>query len=97
MLDVNLIRKNPEKVREGLKAKHVEMGLLERFFELDERWRAMTEKLDILRARLNQLSKERNVEEAKKTKIEIKKAEEEMVGLDKERTDLLSNLPNLPA
>jgi seryl-tRNA synthetase len=96
MLDVNFIRKNPDKVREGLRAKHVEVGLLDRFFELDEKWRKMTEEADDLRAQLNKFSKERNIEEAKKVKELVKKAEEGIVGVEKEREALLFNLPNLP-
>ena len=71
MLDVNYIRKNPEDAKRRLGYKKVDPHVIDAFLELDKKWRELTEKVDLLRAKLNTLSKERNIDEAKKTKEEL--------------------------
>ena len=96
MLDVNLIRENPEDIKSRLAAKRVDPKMVDRFVVLDNNWREMREKMDTMRAQLNALSKERNIEAAKAVKTDIKKIEEDLASLEKEREAFLSQLPNLP-
>ncbi len=96
MLDVNIIRENPDEVKRRLALKRVEAPVIDRFLALDGIWRAEQEKIDKLRAELNAFSKERNIEEAKKVKESLRGLEEEFRATGEERDAFLSQLPNLP-
>lgn len=96
MLDINLIRNEPEKVKRGLKAKNADPELADKFLELDEKWRAATAQYDELRSNQKKLGKEKKMEEAKALKEEVRKKEAELADLDKIRTEVLHQMPNLP-
>ena len=66
MLDINLIRQNPEKIKKGMVAKNVSSKLVDDFLALDEGWRKLTKEIDDLRAEQKKLSEVRKIEEAKK-------------------------------
>ncbi len=97
MLDIKLLREEPDRVKEGVMAKNMDPALVDDFLESDNNWREMRVKLDELRAKQNALSKERKVEEAKKNKEEIKAAELEISELEKERGEAWLKIPNLPS
>ncbi len=96
MLDIELIRKEPEMVKKGIAAKNADPNLVDDFLRSDNEWRGLRLKLDDLRARQKQLSSERNIEEAKKNKEEIKAAELRLAEVEKERDAALLTIPNLP-
>ena len=96
MLDINLIRTNPDLIREGISLKKANPQLVDDFLVLDEEWRELTTKLDNLRAEQNKLSTDRKIEEAKENKIKIKKAEDKLNETEKRREEILYSLPNLP-
>lgn len=96
MLDINLIRKDPEFVKKGIASKNVNLNLVDDFLSLDNRWREKVKAIDELRAKLNKLSKERNIEEAKKVKGELKDAEAQLPEVEKQRGETLLKIPNLP-
>ncbi len=96
MLDINLIRKNPEIVRKALQDRGMNPKLAGDFLSLDEEWRKLTAQIDEERARLNKLSKERNVEEGRKTKERVKDLESQIKILEKNREELLYKFPNIP-
>ena len=85
MLNIKLIRENSEKVKEALKKRGLSSQIVDGFLVLDEKWRALTQKLGEARAQQNLLSKERKVEEAKILKGEIKSYESELRELEGER------------
>ena len=68
MLDINLIRQNPEKVKKGIASKNANPKLVDDFLALDENWRKLTKEIDDLRAEQNKLSDERKIEEATENK-----------------------------
>lgn len=96
MLDVNLIRKDPEGIKKGVAAKNIDPKLVDVFLDLDAKWRPLVQKLDELRARLNSLSKERKIDEAKLVKQELKELEKTLPELEAQRTAILKKLPNPP-
>ena len=103
MLDINLIRENPEQVKEGVKKKGVDPKLVDRFLQFDEKWREEMSALDNLRAEQNELSKkiaEQKKEEflsrAQVLKKQISKIEKEKLKFKEKRSETLSQLPNLP-
>lgn len=96
MIDINLIRENPDKVRKGVARKHYDPGLVDAFLKLDADWRAGKKEIDELRAKQKTFGPEsRN--EAKAVKEEIAAKEEAIVGLEKERQAVLEQIPNIPA
>lgn len=97
MLDANLIRKNSEDVKERLAGKKIKPQMVDDFLRLDGEWRKIVEETEELRAKLNVLSKERNIEEAKKVKEELKNAEAGLPAAAAAKDFVLSQLPNLPA
>ncbi|MDP3999318.1 MAG: serine--tRNA ligase [bacterium] len=96
MLDINLIRNEPEKVKKGLKAKNADPALVDKFLELDEKWRSVNTKFDELRHKQRELGEAKDILGAKALKEDIKKVEAELMDLDKFRTEILHQMPNLP-
>lgn len=96
MLDIELIRQNPEKVKEGIFRKKTDPKLVDDFLALDEKWRKLVKEIDDLRANQKALSEERKVEEAKALKEKIKINESNLGEIEKEREKILYLLPNLP-
>mgnify|MGYP001590904236 CR=1 FL=1 len=96
MLDINLIRQNPEAVKKGIASKNADPKLVDDFLALDENWRKLTKEIDDLRAAQNKLSDERKIEEAKKIKDKIQSSEGELKAIENQRQKILYQLPNLP-
>ena len=104
MLSIEIIRKDPERVREALR-KRGEATSLEELLEIDRRRRHAVQKGDDLRARLNEASKriaqtgERPpalLNELRQLRDEIKGVEQEDSELGAKVNSLLLELPNLP-
>ncbi|NPB07244.1 MAG: serine--tRNA ligase, partial [Aquificae bacterium] len=109
MLDLELIRKRPEFVKERLALRDESLpALVDRVLELDRRRRELLTQLNELRQKRNELSKEIGrlraagkdatalQEEVKKLKKLIEELEEELRRLESELNELLLRLPNLP-
>ena len=58
MIDVQLLRKEPDRVKQGIAAKNADPGLVDKFLALDEEWRKATAEADVLRAEQKKLSAE---------------------------------------
>jgi seryl-tRNA synthetase len=97
MLDVNLIRRNPEEVKKGIAKKNFSPKLVDDFLALDEEWRKLTKQIDDLRAEQKKLSDERKIEEATKIKDKIQSLESELRKLEQNRQEILWQIPNLPS
>ena len=109
MIDVNLIRKNPDFVRENLKRRNdpEKLEILDEFIEADKKWRALQTKLNELRRKRNQLSlqiaqKKKMGEDEKPLLIEaeelqnkIKRLEYETREYRRKSISLLMRIPNL--
>lgn len=109
MLDIKLIREQPELVRENLKRRHdkEKLKLLDELLEADRKWRKVTTEINELRARRNKLSLEisklkkekkgvtKLMEEARKIPEQIKKLEAESEKHGEKVRSALMKLPNL--
>jgi len=95
MLDINLIRQNPEKVKKGIASKNVDPKMVDDFLAIDEKWRNHKQIIDEKRSQQKNFGKD-NLEEAKKLKIEIKDLEGKINELEEEREIILYQLPNIP-
>jgi seryl-tRNA synthetase len=105
MLDIKLIRENPEPFRQALARR----GLAERVDELlaaDERRRDLTQRVEALRAEQNRASKaigrasgdekQGLIAEVAKVSAELKELEPELAETETALTLLLASTPNLP-
>ena len=96
MLDINLIRTNPELVKKGISAKNAKPKLVDDFLALDEEWRKLTKETDDLRAQQKKLSDERKIAEATELKYKIQSLEGDLKKIEKNRGEILWQMPNLP-
>ena len=103
MLDINFIRQNPDKVKEGIQKKNANPKLVDKFLRLDNDWRAKTAALDQLKAEQNRLNKEMGSHQSKDTisraqilKKRIKEVSDAREDLKSRRDEILQSLPNLP-
>ncbi len=58
MLDIELIRNDPERVREALRKRNDDPALVDEVYALDVRRREMLQEVETLRAERNRVSKE---------------------------------------
>jgi seryl-tRNA synthetase len=106
MLDRKLIRKDPERVREGLRKKGVAFDL-DAFLALDERQRALIQETESLKHERNDVSQEISrlkkegadasaiLERMKKTSERIKEIDAELKATGERLDDLALYIPNL--
>ena len=113
MIDVNLIRTNPDLVRENIKKKFQDkkLPLVDEVIELDARRRALIAEGDALRAQRNTLSKQVGVcmkegrrDEAEKIKAQVKADADRLLAIEKEGEEVeaalkkaMMSIPNIIA
>ncbi len=97
MLDIKLLREEPEKVKKGIVAKNSDPNLVDMFLELDQSWRELTKVLGDMRAEQKKLSESRDIEGGKRNKELIKVKESELSDVEKEREIVWAQIPNLPS
>ena len=94
MIDINLIRNDPEKVRENIRKKFQDrkLPLVDEVLALDEKKRALQTEGDALRAARNTLSrqigalmKEKKTEEAEKVKAQVAQNAARLAEIEKEQ------------
>ena len=97
MIDINLIRTNPDLVRENIKNKFqdAKLPLVDEVIELDKKNRALKQEGDDLRAMRNKLSgevgklmKEKKLEEAEKIKAQVKADADKLVELEAKQAEI---------
>ncbi|BCY16172.1 serine--tRNA ligase [Leptolinea sp. HRD-7] len=108
MLDINLIRENPDVVRNALKLRQMDTDVVSRILEIDQQRRSLLTKAEALKNERNTVSKEISQvkdPEQRKAKIEamrvvgdqIAELDEQIRKVEAEQTEILSGIPNLPA
>jgi len=106
VLDAKFIRDNEEVVRKALVNRNYDLSVLEKFLELDKRWRALIEEGNALRKKRNEVSqevpklpkeqKQAKISETKAIADRIRQIEAEVKKIEGDRDDLLLNIPNVP-
>ena len=96
MIDINLVREKIEEVKSGVAKKGYDVSLVEKVLELDKKKRELLEKVEKLRGERNKYAKEKNVEEGKRVKLELKQIEPDLASAEREFEDLFFRFPNLP-
>jgi seryl-tRNA synthetase len=107
MLDIKLIRENPEMVRQNLERRHQpeKVELLQQVIDADKRWRELTANVNKLRKRRNEISQEiAQTMKAKKDTSSLKaeaasipeEIKKEEVELEEKQTFVKNGLMRLP-
>ena len=104
MIDINLIRTNPELVKENIKKKFqdAKLPMVDKVVELDNKYRALKAEGDDLRASRNKLSgqigllmKEKKIEEANAIKATVVKNNERIVEIEREEEELSQEIKKI--
>ena len=109
MLDIKRIRETPEEVREGLKRRWMDTGLVDTVLELDQRRRALVTEVDALKAKRNEVSKSIGVrvkageditavkEEMRRLGDDIAAKDGEIRTVEKSFRAAMLRIPNVPS
>lgn len=97
MIDISLLRKEPDRVREAIRAKNGDLTLVDRFLELDASWRKDLAEVERLRSEQKALGEKRDIEGAKALKEKIRALDEKLATVEKERDAIWRHVPNLPS
>lgn len=109
MIDIRLIREDPDFVRENLKRRNdpEKLRLLEELIKNDEKWRKLKTEINSLRQRRNEINKtiaelkkqkkdfRKKLNEAKEIQEKIEKIEKEVNELQQKNRITLMKIPNL--
>ncbi len=106
MLDVNVIREDPEGIRQMIRNRNKDESFLDRFLAADGKWRALTEEGNRLRKVRNEESlkisktsgdeKAKLIAEMKEVSARIGEIEKELAACEEERQEAVLNIPNIP-
>ncbi len=95
MLDIQLIRDNPEKIKKGVADKNFDPKLVDKVLELDKKRRDLMQSIQVLQAERNKVAKEKDIEKGKKIKEELKTKEPELSKVEDEYLVSLNAIPNI--
>lgn len=109
MIDIKLVRENPELVKENIKKKFQDekLSLVDKVKKLDEEWRKLKYKEDGLRSERNNISKEINkfkkqkkdasglIKKAKQIPGKIEKLEVKRKKLEEKIREIMYKIPNI--
>ncbi|MEM3113170.1 MAG: serine--tRNA ligase [Candidatus Pacearchaeota archaeon] len=109
MLDINLIRNNPEIVKESQKKRGLSTNEVDNLLKLDKEWRELKTEVDELRSKRNRISEEINkakkqkdnkkfeslIKEAKEIPKKLEEKEKLMGEKKEERDYILKEIPNI--
>jgi len=107
MLDIKLIRENPEIVKKNIKNRGYDINI-DSILKIDEQWRKAKKEIDELRHKRNKISQEINktkkqgkdakllIQDAKNLPEKIRQQEENIENLREKRDNLLFSIPNIP-
>lgn len=95
MIDLELLRKNPEAIKEAVLKKHLDVDI-ERILILDAERRTLIARIDEVRAERNQLSIEDMKTKGPELKLKLKELEDQLSPIEKEFQEKILFLPNNP-
>ncbi|HDD54622.1 MAG TPA: serine--tRNA ligase [Chloroflexi bacterium] len=106
MLDIQIFRENPDLVRQSLQRRRQDISPVDQVIDLDQKRRALLQRVEGLRAEKNQASKaigqsqdpgerQEKIADMKTLGVELEELETELKDLEPELEALLSTFPNL--
>lgn len=108
MLDIALLRREPDVVRDALRRRGGDVDMVDRVLAADERWRGLISQAEQLKHEKNRTSEQiprlrkegqdtrALVEEMRAVGERIKRLEDEARAVEEDRASLLDVIPNLP-
>lgn len=104
MIDINLLRQQPEVVKKALENRLKDVSVLNNVIELDKNYRQILSQVENIRAQQNQISKSikgkpgpEQITIGKELKDELKVLEEKLNTAETDLNALLEEIPNIPA
>jgi seryl-tRNA synthetase len=94
MIDIKILRDNPEKVKKACENKQAKIDI-DKILELDKKRRGLIQEIEGMKAEQKKMGKDQ-IEKAKDLKEEIKSLEPELEKIEKEFNELFLQIPNLP-
>lgn len=95
MLDIKLIREQPDTVRTAVLKKRGDVNKVDEALSLDKLRREYLMKIETLRSQKNQIDKD-NIEQGKKVKEELKELEPKLKAVEDELSLVMRQIPNIP-
>lgn len=102
---LELLRNNPEKLKEHVKKRFMDPSIVDKAYELDVKWRKMLTEIQKIRHRHNEISrmiprlsgveKEEKIREAKELLQQLEDMERELKEVEEARLKALYSLPNI--
>jgi len=100
MIDIELIRKNPEIIKQAMLAKQYNPTIVDEVIKIDEKRRSLIRQIEELRAERNQISSKLKDESSKlrgkKIKEELKKLEPQLKQSEADFIEVFNQIPNPP-
>ncbi|MEK7559159.1 MAG: serine--tRNA ligase [Patescibacteria group bacterium] len=96
MIDIKLIRENPEVVQKGARNKGFDIDI-KHILEIDDQCRKLSLSVQKLREERNAAARDKDIEKGKKVKEELDVKEKELKSKEEDLQKLLLGIPNLPA
>jgi seryl-tRNA synthetase len=107
MIDINIIRENPEIVRNALAARQVDTSPIEQILEIDKQRRELIQQVETLKAERNTASKEigqmknpadrqSKIDAMRVVGDQIAALDEDLRGVESRLDEILAIIPNLP-
>ncbi len=93
MLDITLIRENPQKIQKAAADKGVNVDV-DAFLKLDEQFQQLQQEIQSLREERNKAAKDKNIEKGKEIKGQLDKKDEEFNKIQEQRKEILLQIPN---
>ena len=93
MLDIKYIRENPEKVEKAAKDKGSDISI-EHVLEIDQRYRELTQIVQVLREERNKAAKDKDIAAGKRIKIQLEKEEAALNAVRQEYEEWMRRIPN---
>lgn len=96
MIDIEILRKDPERVRHMLRDRQKSDAVVDQIVSIDTQWRKAMQQAQDMRVKQKTLAQERKIDEAKALKEELRVVEGDIAKLEQERYGMLLEIPNIP-
>lgn len=100
MININLIRSEPDKVKNGIAKKNYQPEIVDQVLEVDKLRLELLQKVEELRQERNEISKKHspeNITRGKEIKEELQKFEPQLGEIEEKINYLMSGIPNIPS
>lgn len=96
MLDIEIVRNQSDILKQAVLNKNGNPSLVDEILAIDAKWREITSSVEELRKLQKELSTNRDIEGAKRNKLNLKELEDQQTLVASQRLKLLLQLPNIP-